>query len=172
MGFTIVELMVVVAIVAVLAGVAVWSMSPNTAQAEIKDFAEEFQYHFREARSRALSTRNRYAVMLDATTVQWCEDDCPAPTGKEKGRVGRARGGAKAISFARMADIGVTALPTQTSLGTTTIYFYGDGTVDSNRSTPEQEGFTVYLQHSVKTHLRYRVAILPLSGDVRTYDSW
>lgn len=173
-GFTIAELLVVLAVIAILAGVAVWSMTPNTRRAQMSDFAEEIQYHFKEARGRALLTRNRHAVKIDGTTVQWCEDDCPPnqPSGKALGRVGRARGGAKAMSYVRMADIGVATVPTRVALGSTTLYFYGDGTADSDRATPQQEGFTVYLQHANRTSLRYRVAVMPLSGDIRVYDSW
>lgn len=171
-GMTIVELLVVVAIIAVLAGVAVWSMTPNVNRAQMADFAGEIQNTFKEARGRALLTRNRYAVRLTPTTVEWCETDCPPPAGKEKGRVANARGGARAVSFAQVADIGLAAIPPRTELGETKIYFYGDGTVDSDRATAVQEGFTAYLQHSIRTHLQHRVAVLPLSGDIRKYDEW
>ncbi len=142
----------------------------------MQEFSSNIVNTFKEARSRAVSNGKRYAVKLTKTSVQWCENDCPPnqpnTPGIEIGKVLPAVNDAEAVSFSRTADVGVTPLPAQTALTETVVYFLPDGSVDSDITTPQPEGFTVYLQHATQENIKFRIAILPLSADVRTFHSW
>jgi prepilin-type N-terminal cleavage/methylation domain-containing protein len=174
-GFTLIEVMVVVAIIAILAAVGVFTVVGNQQKREMSRFSEAITGQLRDARSRAIQKRTRYAVEITRTSIRWCETSCPTASGKDGGlkySVGRDGVHAQIVSYAKVGDFGLTAKPTTTSMGTFTVYFNPDGSMDSDLTTAIQEGFTVYLQHDRDSSLQYRVAVLPLSGEIRKYDSW
>jgi prepilin-type N-terminal cleavage/methylation domain-containing protein len=178
-GFTLVEMMVVVAIIAILAALAIWSATANQNQADMDEFSGHILNVVKEARGRAAANGTRYAVQLTPTGVRWCEDQCPSPNqddhpnGGEIGRFRRAVGDSRIVSYAESGDIGVGNRPPLTNMpASIQVYFYADGTADSDRTTAQPEGFTAYLQHGTDSNLQYRVAVLPFSGDVKRYISW
>ena len=175
-GFTLLELLTVMAIIGILAAVAVFSVRKNRSRAAMEEYASNIAYCMKEARTRAVANGRRYAVQITKTSVRWCEQDCPPkqPTtsGIELGRTMPSANGAQAVGFAKIGDIGITAAPAQTALTDITVYFLPNGTVDSDLTTSLYEGFTVYLEHEITKALQYRVAVLPLSGDIRRYPSW
>ncbi|MFH2006390.1 MAG: prepilin-type N-terminal cleavage/methylation domain-containing protein [bacterium] len=175
-GFTLMELLVTIAIIGILSMVAVFSIRSGRGERAISEHSSNIVNTFKEARSRAVSNGRRYAVRLTPTSVQWCENDCPPnqpnTPGIEIGKVHPAVNGAQVVSFSRTADIGVTPLPARTVLTSTVLYFLPNGSVDSDITTPQLEGFTAYLQHDTQERIKYRIAILPLSADIRTFHSW
>jgi prepilin-type N-terminal cleavage/methylation domain-containing protein len=175
-GFTLLELLVVIAIVAILATAAVFSIAAGRSRRAMQEWTSDISAVMREARSRAASSGQRYAVEITPTTARFCQIDCPPnqpnTPGIEIGRTRLGLNGAQAAFWAREADIGITAMPPKTALTKAIIYFLPDGTMDSDLTNTELDGFTVYLQHAIKDKYKYRIAVLPLSSDIRTYDSW
>ena len=175
-GFTLMELLVVIAIVAILATVAVFSIAAGRNSRAMQAWTNDIAAVMREARSRAAASGQRYAVEITPTTARMCQIDCPPnqpnTPGIEIGRTRLGLNGARAVSSAPVADIGTTALPTRTTITKVILYFLPDGTMDSDLSNTELDGFTVYLQHSIDSNYKYRISVLPLSSEIRTYDSW
>ncbi len=175
-GFTLLELLVVIAIVAILATAAVFSITAGRNRRAMQEWTSDIAAVMREARSRATASGQRYAVEITPTTARFCQIDCPPnqpnTPGIEIGRTRLGLNGARAVYSARQADIAVGAMPPRTSLTKTVLYFLPDGTMDSDLTNSDLDGFTVYLQHSTSSSYKYRVAVLPLSSEIRTYDSW
>jgi len=195
-GFTLVELMVVVALLSVVAGLALVSFGRTNRAVYLDGFANDIRTVMTEARRRAIATRNAYLVTVDTDTVQWCQASttpeainyatlptvCPAvpPAGTEMGGLYRASGSgtgptaakALAVGWARDVDSGqggVTymAMPA-------TLYFLPSGAVDSDLSTPPPslQGFTLRLQVGSEQAVVRKVVVLPFSGRPRITDSW
>ncbi len=175
-GFTLMELLVVIAIVAILATVAIFSISASRSQRAMQEWTSDVAAVMREARSRAASSGQRYAVELTPTTARFCQIDCPpnqpSTPGLEIGRTRLGLNGAQVAFWAKEADIGTSAMPTQTALSKVVIYFLPDGTMDADLTNDDLDGFTAYLQHNINDKYKYRISILPLSSEIRTYDSW
>ncbi len=176
-GFTLMELLVVIAIVAIVSVVAVFSIAASRSQRAMQEWTSDIAAVMREARSRAGSSGQRYAVEITPTTTRFCQIDCPPnqPSKNPPLEIGRTRlglNGAQAVFFAKEADIAVGAMPPRTGLSKVIIYFNPDGTMDSDLTNSVLDGFTVYLQHNVKSNHKYRIAVLPLSSDIRTYSTW
>lgn len=196
-GFTLVELMVVVALVTILGGLAAISINRDNRTAYIDGFASDIRNVLTEARRRALSTRNVYLVSITPTTVQWCQvsttpdalvnyatlpTTCPAvaPAGTEMSGVYQVRGYSAAagvpkvaaVQWARAADQGLGAvawLPMPAS-----VYFLPNGTCDSDLSTPppQLDGFSVRLQSGVESNIVRKIYLYPLGGRPRLTDTW
>jgi hypothetical protein len=131
----------------------------------------------KEARGLAVATGRVHAVQIAKSYVRWCEVDCPPnqpnTPGIGLGPTMPAVDGAQAASFARVADIGIGNAPAMTAFtDPIVIYFKPDGTLDSDKTTTQVEGFTVRLNHEKSPGIEYRVAVLPLSGEMRKYSSW
>lgn len=175
-GFTLMELLVVIAIVAILATVAVFSIVSGRSRRAMQEWTTDIAAVMREARSRATASGQRYAVEITPTTARFCQIDCPPnqpnTPGIEIGRTRLGLNGAQAVSSAKEADIGTSAMPPRVALAKVIIYFMPDGTMDSDLTNTDLDGFTVYLQHDTKDKYKHRIAVLPLSSEIRTYDSW
>jgi len=172
-GFTLVELLTVIAIISILAAVAYFSMRQNRFEREMNGLSSEALAAIKEARTRAISRNRRYTVWFTPDSVQWCEDDCPPQNQNESGkRYFSTTNGARAKKFAEIADFNLAAMPASFDLLSKRIYFYPDGTMDADISTAQPEGFTLYLQHDNKPSLKRRIVILPLSGEIRQFYNW
>lgn len=175
-GFTLMELLVVIAIVAILATVAVFSIAASRGRRAMEEWTSDIAAVMREARSRAAASGQRYAVEITPTTTRFCQIDCPPnqpnTPGIEIGRTRLGLNGARAAFSAPEADIAVGAMPTKATLTKVIIYFLPDGTMDSDLTNTELDGFTVYLQHATNDKYKYRITVLPLSSAIRTYDTW
>jgi prepilin-type N-terminal cleavage/methylation domain-containing protein len=175
-GFTLLELLVVIAIIAILATAAVFSIVASRSRRAMQEWTSDIAAVMREGRSRAASSGQRYAVEITPTTARFCQIDCPPnqpnTPGIELGRTRLGLNGARAAFWAPEADIAIAAMPTKTALAKTIIYFMPDGTMDADLTNSDLDGFTVYLQHATKDNYKYRIAVLPLSSEIRTYDSW
>jgi prepilin-type N-terminal cleavage/methylation domain-containing protein len=175
-GFTLMELLVVVAIVAILASVAVFSIAAGRSRRAMQEWTSDIAAVMREGRSRATASGQRYAVEITPTTARFCQIDCPPnqpnTAGLELGRTRIGLNGARASFWAKEADIAIAAMPTKTALAKVVLYFLPDGTMDSDLTNTDLDGFTVYLQHATNDKYKFRIAVLPLSSEIRTYDSW
>ncbi|MCD6497788.1 MAG: prepilin-type N-terminal cleavage/methylation domain-containing protein [Deltaproteobacteria bacterium] len=171
-GFTLIELMITMVIAVVLTTVAYFSTRQDRFERDMDDDAAAIMAAMREARIRAINHGVRYAVRFTRTSVQWCEDTCPPQSGKEFGKRYWVPKGPLAIRYANVADFDLPAMPSNYSMWSKLIYFLPDGTMDANLTTTQKEGFTVYLRHQKKFALRYRIVVLPLSGQVRLFKNW
>ncbi len=172
-GFTLVEMLAVVAVISILSSVAYFSMRQNRYEREMNRFSSEAIAAIKEARTRAIAANRRYVVWFTEDSVQWCEHDCPPQDEHEAGaRFFAGPSGARAVRFADIADFNLAAMPASYEMFSKRIYFYPDGTMDSNPITAQPEGFTLYLQHETKPSLKRRIVVLPLSGEIRQFNIW
>jgi type II secretory pathway pseudopilin PulG len=166
-------MLTVMAIIGILAAVAIFSTRQSKFHRQMDKFNAATRSAIEEARSRAISRGVRYAVWLKKDSVQWCEDDCPPQPNQENGeRYFAATNGAEAVKWAPVADFNLPAMPAAYDMVSKRIYFFPDGTMDSDLSTDGPEGFTVYFQHKTKPSLKRRIVILPLSGEIRKFNDW
>jgi len=171
-GFTLIELMITMMIAVVLTTVAYFSTRQDRFERDMNDDAAAIMAAMREARIRAINHGVRYAVRFTRTSVQWCEDTCPPQSGKEHGKRYWVPYGPRAIRYQNLADFNLPAMPSTYVMFSKLIYFLPDGTMDADLSTSQKEGFTLYLQHRKKKSLKYRIVVLPLSGQVRLFKNW
>ncbi len=160
-AFTLVELMVVVALIGVIAAIAVVSMRRTRTTSDSDAWANTLRNMVAQARARAISTKQVYMIDLRATpkaTAQWCQvtqdasttcslvlpSGCPSPpttcpnaaTGAENGDIVYAPADATTDSTYNAPDIWQPGQTYATvSHPTTTvpdqIYFGPTGTVDA-----------------------------------------
>jgi prepilin-type N-terminal cleavage/methylation domain-containing protein len=196
-GFTLVELMVVVVIISIIAGLAIMSVSRSQRAGSIDQFANDIRTAIVAARRRALVTRAVFMVVVNANNVQYCQvtnvgippqnpsdqpinwwmvtNDCSqVPAGTEATRLIEARAGAVATDWAQNVDTGQA--PPHVALPMIA-YFNPDGTVfaDISNPPPSPLGFTVYLQGAVGTGdegVHRKVIVFPFGGRPRIIDSW
>lgn len=155
-GFTLVELMTVVAIIGIIASVAVMSLRRSHSQGDADAWANTVRNAVNQARRRATATGTPYMIELGATTLRWCQipaascsansavscatvANCTgAGTSCEKGSTVSAGSDAVTDSWANVADVtfkygGVTSSPTATHTtlsGTKALYFGPVGSAD------------------------------------------
>lgn len=171
-GFTLVELMVVVAIMSVIAAIAVMRMNKSKIESEVDDWVNQFVQATNQARKRAINTRTVYLLDVRASQLQWCQVDpatvaadltttqtaCPPATATiERGQIARARPGAAFIKFATSADAQLAnatyTQPARTDFGGGSIlmFFGPNGTVADTYQKAATTGavvpgFTVYAE--------------------------
>ena len=107
-GFTLLEMMVVVAIIAILSVIAVFSITRNSAERETEKFTAIVLDHFKIAAERAKNLKKVYTVRITQTTVQWCETSC-LQSGTPRGEVydgAKDSLRVKNLKYAKMADFG------------------------------------------------------------------
>lgn len=200
-GFTLTELMVVVAIFSIIAGLAIVSIGRTNRAHDLDDFGREVSSLMQLARRRAVTTRNVYMVSIQQTlttppqwTASYCQmttnpetitsttlqalgTTCPQPplANREGNRPLIAGVGAQVVNWAKDTDQGqaVTkiALPAY-------VYFLPDGTIDTDFVTAGPQGFSLYLQGNggvqgtSETLLKRKIYILPFAGRPRVIDTW
>ncbi len=172
-GFTLIELLVAIVIVGILSTVAVFTTVKNRYERQMDRFEAAIVAAMREARSRAINDRVRYCVYFTRTSVWWCERSCPPlPQWKRGTRFWAVSPGPRAIRWANVADFQLPRMPSTHVMYAKRIYFLPDGTMDADLRTLQKEGFTVYLDHRRDAHLKRRIVVLPLSGQIRTFLNW
>ena len=186
-GFTLIELMVVVTLIAVIAGLAMVNIGRTNRYGDLDNFANDVCNSLAIARRRAVATRNIYLVDVTAAGVEWCQvtnqpDNitpaviaalpavCPNPNNYEGARPIQPNSGATVVDWAKDVDTGQggvmhNGLPAS-------VYFFADGTADSDLTTTGTQGFTLYLQGTSETQIKRKIYIFPFGGRPRITDSW
>ncbi|MEO6953306.1 MAG: type II secretion system protein [Polyangia bacterium] len=152
-GFTLVELMVVVAMIGVIAAVALTSFSANKSRFQVDNWVATNRDAIMTASRRAITTHQPFMVVFTQTSVQWCQvtnigtaptytdaqTSCAAvPVTAEKGRLVSVANGTDAYSalYAGSTDTldgnGVYASPPTSALTTQWLYFGRNGTTSTS----------------------------------------
>jgi prepilin-type N-terminal cleavage/methylation domain-containing protein len=197
-GFTLVELMVVVVIISIAAGLAVVSIGRSRRAGSIDGFANDIRNAMLTARRRAVATRTVFMVVVTASSVQYCQAtniggppaqnpldqpidwwsvplDCSGvPPGTEMNRPLDARSGAQATDWAQDVDTGQAPLHVPLPA---VAYFNPDGTVYSNifNPPPSPQGLTIYVQGAADTpdtEVKRKIIVYPFGGRPRIIDRW
>ena len=192
-GFTLTELMVVVAIFSLLAGFAIVSIGRTNRAHDLDDFSREIASMMTVARRRAVTTRNVYLVSVQQTLTtppQWTASYCqvttnpetitstvllalpttcpqPPPATREGNRPLIGGVGAQVVNWAKDVDQGqvVTKVPLPAY-----VYFLPDGTIDTDFVSSGLQGFSLYLQgnggaqNTSDTLLKRKIYALPFAG--------
>jgi prepilin-type N-terminal cleavage/methylation domain-containing protein len=195
-GFTITELMVVVVIVGVMAGMAMVSFVRSRSEGQIDAFATAVRNNINNARNRAVATHSTYVVDVRPSSVQVCQVDptvvpaqrtCPTPVNLncngaacENFRIVQAADDAIAAGYNLTVDRTGMA-PTPLGGAGIPIYFFRDGTADwrTLANNPSlhvfaESGFTLYVRGvSPGAQAKQRkILVFPSSGRPRIIDKW
>jgi prepilin-type N-terminal cleavage/methylation domain-containing protein len=165
-GFTLVELMVVVALIAITAGMGAWTLSGSLRTQQAADLARGVAFAMMRAHANAVA--DGFQRRLSCTAR-----GCTAQRGTTAGMAVPAAwqndgyvvdGGTQAQVWAITGTTDLaTAAPGAGPLAvTTTITFFPDGTATSN---------TVYMK-DVRGMKMYKVFVYPATGLSRIVDSW
>lgn len=199
-GFTLVELMTVVVIIGVVASVAVVSWRKSTTDNDINRWAQQVRTAVSVGSRRALSTGTPYLLLVNKTTVQWCQVDpstitgppwattqtsCSGlPAGVEVGPITSAPSDALVSFYLNSADLvqpnGTYAAPSSTAIGLGTYFFFGkNGTAGNtlasvSASAAPPPGFTIYVRRATndEAQKRRRVVVYGASSKARIIDNY
>ena len=154
-GFTLIELMIVVALFGILAAIAMVSFSKNTARNAVDAWTAVNRDAIATASRRAIAKRAPFMVVFTPTTVQWCEvppigqgtapayadawTACPATetVGYEYGRVIDAGPhGGRSAQWYQGTDVvaadGTYVAPPRNTLSTVALYAGKNGVVSTS----------------------------------------
>jgi prepilin-type N-terminal cleavage/methylation domain-containing protein len=165
-GFTLIELMIVVALLATVAGMGVWSLSGSIRNQQVSEFARSVEFAMIRARSETIADNFQRRMSCTATA---CQLQIASTTGM--GAPPQWNNGDWKASGGSQSQ--VWAIDTNTDIGTTnpgggplaaakTVTFFPDGT-----ATPA----TIFVQ-DVRGIQKYKVFVYRATGMARIVDSW
>ena len=170
-GFTLVELMVVVAIIAVLAGL-MFGVAPRPYDANAEVIASQVNSTFIYTHTRAVSTRKVHRVVFDtdANGDQYVEIDVAPTTGMTYTGTGwlmievkRVPKSAIIWSAETSAVTTTGATPTQDDNLPYTVTFKPDGSATAS---------TIYITDRNSTVKQYRVLVYHVTGSSYARETW
>ena len=165
-GFTLIELMIVVALLATVAGMGVWTLSGSIRNQQVSEFARGIEFAMIRARSETIADNFQRRMSCTATD---CQIQIASTTGmgtpaQWNNGDWKASGGTQSQVWAIDAatDIGTTN-PGGGPLGVAkTVTFFPDGT-----ATPA----TIFVQ-DVRGIQKYKVFVYRATGMARIVDAW
>ncbi len=192
LGFTLVELMVVIAIVAVVAALGFSRMTGFTASEDARRFTREIASQITAARRRAINSGLTYEIHLKQRSVQWVRKNAGNAI-VEYGPLVQAGGapvpsaGAKPLSilgvrpttYAQLAStssvINTQHTPSTVFTASTTWIMQVDGTgivdgdvTNNGSSPPPLDGLSIFVDGPRK----FRVIVYPLAAQPQVLDRW
>jgi len=197
-GFTLVELMVVVAITSVLGTMAVISWRKSRSKTDIDNWATQFRNLVMQTSKRATATQLPFMIQVSGTRLQYCQLDTAdftttppysttrltCPSNSENGVILRAPDDAQISLFAATADV-VTATGTAPVVNrlpmpaSKALYFGRNGTastVFNEVMSPGvvATGFTAYINRQGTDELEKhrRVVVYGMSSRARIIDNY
>lgn len=177
-GFTLVELMVVVAIVAVLVSMTLVAVSSTTYAKTPRGFADQISAMAETAHQRAVAN-NRWQqleITTDGEVIHWESTSVGMGTPAGWDRVG---------SLAVPSDIEIASTddrahdqtddspPSPGTFSTRKIHFAPDGTLDASSVVPsgDVEGATIFIRDTYDKQY-VRVALFPVTGAAYALNEW
>ncbi len=196
-GFSLVELMVVLAIVVIGSGMALFGISRNQENDDLDAFAKKVRAAISTARWRAIATGNDYLVDIRYNSVSWCRINtnlnnptrfnpqlgtvCPGSPDWEMNRPQPTGARVTAIYWAQAVDDtsnqSVTRLNLCDSCPTAPLYLFGSGSyagsADSNLTNASNvpDGLTLYLQGKNSDKKR-KILVYPYGARAVITENW
>jgi type II secretion system protein H len=183
-GFTLVELMVVVVIVGIMAGVALIAINPDDKAKTARGFNDMVSSKLDLTRQRAVSTQKLQRIVIEANKIEFVQapevgmlatyeldkvkfdnswetvEVLTAPEGVDIVMVeGKALLTAGSYATSEGDNLGVSAA----------VYIRPDGTVGSEISS--FEGLTVYVGNTARTE-KHRTVQFRITGSVQVFENW
>jgi prepilin-type N-terminal cleavage/methylation domain-containing protein len=167
-GFTLVELMVAVAIIGILVGTAIISISASRHSGSARTFAEEIASLCETARERALTKRRWQRLEFYADQVQHWQGTTTGLAAPAAWELVHTLAAPKEIRLASTDSTvhlaAATAVPAEgTGLAGTALGFRIDGTLDSS--------FTVFVSDATDND-RWRVLMYRLTATAYVFNDW
>ncbi|MGM0597421.1 MAG: pilus assembly FimT family protein [Myxococcota bacterium] len=169
-GFTLVELLVVLAIISIIAGIGLASMSGAREENEVRSTVYKFMALLNEGRRAAINNRLRVQFRFAPKSMEWCVGTCYGTT--DLPRSMRLNLNDVSIkSYAREADIKPDPPSTMFNMTNSYKHFYiePDGTLIGYTTDTVPRGITLYFEHDNDSTNRFRAAVLPLLGKAKLY---
>ena len=173
-GFTLIELMIVLAIIAIIAGIGIPNMIKSRPRAQLKKAARDIYSNMQLARLKAIRDSSTWAVQFDtdAGTYSLHSEDGADDiwnTGDETVFKSVDLAGYPGVSFGSLhgARTGGTSDPSDgVSFASNRVLFKADGTIDSNLAN---EIGTAYVNNGDDT---YAIGSSSIAGRVKAWHNY